>query len=60
MGIIGEAVGIMRPAEAAGGGWMGIMVILVVKLPGEGYKISYVDFWQLTYSKKMIVFCVRT
>ena len=55
MGIIGEAVGIMRPAEAAGGGWMGVMVILVVKLPGEGYKISYVDFWQLTYSKKIIV-----
>ena len=40
MGIIGEAVGIMRPAEAAGGGWMGVMVILVVKLPGEGYRVS--------------------
>ena len=39
--MIGEAVGIMRPAEAAGGGWMGVLVILIFKLPGEGYKISY-------------------
>ena len=32
--MIGEAVGIMRPADAAGVGWMGVTVKLVVKLPG--------------------------
>ena len=52
--MIGEAVGIMRPAEAAGGGWMGVMVLLVFKLPGEGYKIRYISCTQ----HKIIVFCV--